>query len=144
MDCFTSKDNIYQDPQDCNQYTIEFERKKKEHKIIDVKKIIESISPDIASDVSVIIEVFSQETFELNPCQKKEVATGLLLKTFIPISHSIFFEGYINNLGIKTNNKCVVPIFENELKISIANFSPKICEIPLNMPLGKLIIKQNL
>jgi len=143
MDCFTSKENIYQEPQDCNYYTVEFERKKKEHKIIDIKRIIEALSPDIASDTSVVIEVFSQESFELNPCQKKEVATGLLLKTFIPISHSIFFEGYINNLGIKTNNKCVIPIFENELKITIANFSPKICEIPINMPLGKLIIKQN-
>lgn len=144
MDCFSPKDNIYQDPQDCNYYTVEFEKEKKEQKILDIKKLIEGISPEIASETTLIIDVYSKEFFELNPCQKKEVSTGLVIKTFIPITHSIYFEGYSNNLGIKTGNKCVVPIFEKELKICVSNFSSRICEIPLNMPLGKLIIKQNL
>jgi len=144
MDCFPSKDNIYQDPQDCSYYTTEFELQKNERKILDIKKIIEAITPDIASETSVVIDVFSKESFELNPCQKKDTSTGLFIKTFIPISHSIFFKGYSNNIGIKTEDKCVIPIFEKELKICVANYSSKICEIPLNMPLGRVIIKQNM
>jgi hypothetical protein len=77
-------------------------------------------------NTSIVIDLFSEDELSLNPCEKKEVRSGVLLKTFIPITHSIYFEGITNNFGIKSISKCVVPIFEKELNISF-QFFPKKC-----------------
>ena len=144
MDCFKNTVNIYEDPYDCEYTPVEISHSNKENlKTIDIEKIISGLPEDLSSEITIVISVSSNENCSLNPCERKAVKTGLLLKTFLPVTHCLYFEGIINNINVKTESKCVIPIFEKELTINISNFSTKSATIPKQMPLGKLIIKSN-
>jgi hypothetical protein len=138
MDCFKSTSDEYETPYELNYYS-----SVENLKTIDIEKILSTIPEDLESELSTVINISSNESLSLNPCERKEVKTGFLLRTFLPISHSLLFEGFANNLGVQSENKCVTPLIEKEFTVFINNYSSKTVRIPSRMPLGKLIIKSN-
>jgi hypothetical protein len=138
MDCFKISCNNYDLPYEENYYSAV-----EELKTIDIEKIISTVPEDLESEISTIIDISSNESLSINPCERREVKTGILLKTFLPISHCLYFEGFVNNLGVQSENKCVLPLIEKEFTVFINNYSSKTVQIPTRMPLGKIIIKSN-
>jgi len=135
-------ENIYEVPFDCEYSPEESNNKeKRSNNIINIEKLVNGIPDAILKETKIVINIYSNESFSLNPCEKKSVCTGVILKTFLPVYFCAYFEGVTNNLCIKSESKCVIPLFERELKIEVINYKFEKVHIPQQMPLGKLIIK---
>jgi hypothetical protein len=145
MECFNNVDNYYSTPYEPENLSFESEEDNENSiKKIDLEKLARAIPESILAETIINIGVSSKECFTLKPCEKRKVKTGLFLKTFLPIRNYLYFEGYYNNIGIKTESRCVISLLEKEFCVEVYNFSVKNVFIPAEMPLGKLMIKPSI
>ena len=145
MECWRALENNFGEDTSDHYYSSVYENTIEDQlKSLDIKKLVENLPEEFTHQLCVTVDIFSREKSILHPCQKKEIKTGVIIKTYLPITHCVYFDGVTNNLGISALGKCIIPIVEKELTVNVFNASTKIREIPTSMPLGKIIIKSNL
>lgn len=125
-------------------HTSQFEAaKSKSMKKISVQNIVNSIPRFLSENTHIIIDVFASQYYSLNPCEKVSVKTGLKFELFLPITHHLKFEGFENSFGLVSVSKIVWLMGEEELMITVKNYSDTTRVIRENMPLGKIVISPN-
>jgi hypothetical protein len=107
---------------------------------LDCKKIITSIPTDMFNIFSFTINVFTSEEKTLGTCEACYIKSNIILKPYFPLNTSIIFQGIVNGLSFKSSNQTIIPLNEDYLYIRIQNFNKNTQTIPVNMPLGRIVI----
>jgi hypothetical protein len=110
------------------------------YSVLDLKYIINCIPRDIFNIFNFSINVFTSETKTLSSCEVSHIRTNIKIKPFFPLNTSITFQGVINGLSFKSSNQTIIPLNEEIFYVRIQNFGRITQTIPLNMPLGKIVI----
>jgi hypothetical protein len=115
-----------------------------EYPILDIEKIVTSITPSYLFDfITISYDLFSAESCELLPCQRAFISSGLRIKPYISTQHSVFFQGFINSNQIQTLSKHISTTDVFDVCVAVVNYSDTVKVIPMNMPLGQILIRSN-
>lgn len=108
---------------------------------VNFKDIIDSIPVNIFNLFTLSINVFTNESITLHPCEAAWVKTNILIQPYLPFTCSINFLGVINGFSVKSSNQSLLPLKEEILNIRLQNFNKDSQNIPIGMPIGKIVIQ---
>lgn len=108
---------------------------------VNFKDIIDNIPVNIFNLFTLSINVFTNESVTLNPCEAVWVKTNILIQPYLPFTCSINFLGVINGFSVKSSNQSLLPLKEEILSIRLQNFNKDSQKIPIGMPIGKIVIQ---
>lgn len=108
---------------------------------VNFKNIIDNIPVNIFDLFTLSINVFTNESITLHPCEATWVKTNILVLPYLPFTCSINFHGVINGFSVKSSNQSLLPLKEEILSIRLQNFNKDSQNIPIGMPIGKIVIQ---
>ena len=108
---------------------------------VNFKDIIDNIPVNIFDLFTLNINVYTNELITLHPCESVWVKSNILMKPYLPFTCSINFIGVINGFSIKSSNQSIFPLKEEILSIRLQNFNKDSQNIPIGMPIGKIVIQ---
>lgn len=107
--------------------------------LLDIDRTIYAIPEKLRMQTEIKIALYSVESSVLKPCERTNVKTGIIIPSYLAISHTAKFCGLTNGCGLETEDY-IIPYWGKELTVSVTNFSNADQRIPINMPLGYISI----
>lgn len=108
---------------------------------VDCKSILNSIPIEIFDIFKFSINVCTSEQLVLQPCESKWINSNIILKPYLPLNSSFLFQGIVNGYAVKSFNQTLIQLTEEILKVNIQNYNHNTQQIPLGMPIGKIVLQ---
>lgn len=108
---------------------------------VDCKSLLNSIPIEIFDIFKFSINVCTSEQLVLQPCESKWINSNIILKPYLPLNSSFLFQGIVNGYAVKSFNQTLIQLTEEILKVKIQNYNHNTQQIPLGMPIGKIVLQ---
>jgi len=108
---------------------------------VDCKSILNTIPIEIFDIFKFSINVCTSEQIVLQPCESKWINSNIILKPYLPLNSSFLFQGIVNGYAVKSFNQTLIQLTEEILKVKIQNYNHNTQQIPLGMPIGKIVLQ---